>query len=103
VRRVGAATEVGLSLGRRGVGGGDDLAACGDDGFEGRALEVGVSLDGVDEVRDEIETALQLHVDLRPRIVDFVAPPHEAVVREHSPQEEYTDNDEYDDETDVHA
>src|SRR5438067_1654716 len=52
-----------------------------DHGFEGLTLVGGVALDGLDEVRDQVVAALQLHVDLRPRIVDSVAQPDQPVER----------------------
>ena len=41
----------------------------------------GVALDGLDEVGDEVDAALELDVDLRPRVLDLVAPADQAVVR----------------------
>ena len=40
----------------------------------------GVALHGLDQVGDEVEPALQLHVDLRPGVLDLVAPADQAVV-----------------------
>ena len=46
-----------------------------------RAAFVGsIAFDGLDEVRDEVETALQLHVDLRPGVIHHVAELDEVVV-----------------------
>ena len=48
--------------------------------LEGARLVGGVALHRLDEVRDEVVPALELHVDLRPRVVDPVPQPDEAVV-----------------------
>ena len=44
------------------------------DGLERAPLVGGVALHRLDQVRDEVVAALELHVDLRPRVVDPVAP-----------------------------
>ena len=44
------------------------------------ALVGGVALDGLDEVGDQVEAALELNVDLRPGVLDLVAPADQAVV-----------------------
>ncbi len=35
-----------------------------------------IALDGLDQVRDQVATPLELHLDLRPRVVDEVAHQH---------------------------
>ena len=62
------------------VGRGDRRVAGLDHGVERLALVGGVALDGLDEVGDEVEAALELDVDLRPGVLDLVAPPDQAVV-----------------------
>ena len=88
---------VGLRLGVRRVRCGDGRVAGLDDGFERAAFVRGVALDGFDEVRDEIEPALQLDVDLRPGVVDLVAAPDQAVVGAdedgHDHQDDHDDDD----------
>lgn len=54
-----------------------------------------VALDGLDEVGDEVEPALQLHVDLRPSVVDAIAHAHEVVV--HRDERDGENDDDYDD------
>ena len=66
---------------RRGHGG----VACSDDGFEGLGLVLGVALDGLDEVGDQIVPPSELHVDLRPVVVDRRRERDEAVVRRDRP------------------
>jgi hypothetical protein len=51
---------------------GDRRGARGRDLLEGGLLVRGVALDRVDQVRDQVVTALQLHVDLCPRLLDLV-------------------------------
>ena len=46
----------------------------------------GVALDRLDEVRDQVPAPLQLHLDLRPRVVDAVPQPDEAVVEHCQPE-----------------
>ena len=41
--------------------------------FEGAAFMRSVSLHGLDKIGDQVQTALQLHIDLRPSIVNTVA------------------------------
>ena len=61
------------------------IARCGPgDRFERAPLVRGVALDRLDQVGDEVVAALELHVDLRPGVVDLVPEPDQAVVR---PQE----------------
>lgn len=92
-RLEGAGEHVlGLSarFGRRGDHGG---GACLRNRLERTALVRCVALDGLDEVGDEVEPALQLHVDLRPRIVDAIAHAHEVVV--HADEGNGENNDDY--------
>ena len=69
---------LGLAGGR--VGCGDGGVAGLHDGVERLLLVGGVALDGLDEVGDEVDAPLELHVDLRPRVLDLVAQPDETVV-----------------------
>ena len=55
-----------------------------------------VAFDGFDEVGDEIVAALELHVDLRPGVVDDVAQAHEAVVDRDEPEHQRGQNGEED-------
>ena len=57
-------------------------SACLRDGLERLALVRGVALDRLDQVRDQVPAPLQLHLDLRPRVVDAVPQPDEAVVED---------------------
>ena len=69
------------------------------DGFERAAFVGGVALHGFDEVRDEVEPALELHVDLRPGVVDLVPAPDQTVVH---PDEHGNDHqDDHDDDEDA--
>ena len=89
---------VGLGLCLGGVGRGDRRVAGLDHGFEGAALVGGVALDGLDEVRDEVESALELDVDLRPGVVDLVAAADQAVVhRRSSTRHDHQHDDDHDD------
>ena len=59
----------------------------------------GVALDGLDQVGDQVEAALELHVDLGPGGVDAVAQRHQAVVGDHEEaDEQHQDHDQHDDE-----
>jgi hypothetical protein len=74
-------TEQPFSLGRlrrrlRPLRGGAGLC----DVLERLALVRRVALDRLDEVRDQVPPALQLDLDLRPRVVDAVPQPDEPVV-----------------------
>jgi hypothetical protein len=60
----------------------------------------GVPLDGLDEVRDEVVTTVQLDVDLAPRLLHQVPQPDEAVVRGDGPEHGDHDNDAKDDQDD---
>ena len=72
------------------------MRAC-DDRFERRLLVGGVALDRLDQVRDQVVPALELHADLRPRVVDPVPQPDEAVVpgdeHEHDQDDDHDDDD----------
>ena len=59
-------------------------------GLERLALVGGVALDGLDEVRDQVVAAPELHVDLRPRVLGPVAQPHELVVERDADHDEQT-------------
>ncbi len=45
-----------------------------------------VTLDGLDQVRDQVMTPCQLHVDLRKRVADTVALVDQAVVNADRPE-----------------
>ena len=62
------------------------------DGLERAALVLGVAPHRLDEVRDQVPAPLQLHLDLRPRVVDAVPQPDEAVVERDQRQEEQRDD-----------
>src|SRR6266508_1133445 len=62
----------------------------------------GVALDGLDQVGDQVVTALELHVDLAPRVVDMVPPPNQAVVDQHGHDQQH-DDDRHDDEGGGHG
>jgi len=66
------------------------------DAFERLALVRRVALDRLDEVRDQIVPAFELHLDLRPRGVDAIAQANEAVVH-HDEHDGDQDNDRDDD------
>ena len=64
------------------------------DRLEGAALVGRVALDRLDEVRDQVVAPLELHLDLRPRVVDPVALLDEAVVqRDHVDHEQHDDDE----------
>lgn len=54
--------------------------ACADDSVEGFLLVRGVALDRLDQVGNEVVAALQLRVDVLPRVVDAVAQRDEVIV-----------------------
>ena len=56
-----------------------------------------IALDRLDEVRDQVTAAFQLHLDLRPRVLGAVAEPDEPVVEEHTDQHEQHDRGRNDD------
>ncbi len=68
------------------------------DVLEDRLLVCRVSLDRLDEVRDEVGTTLELHGDVAPRLVHADVQRHERVVRR--PQVDTDDDDEQDDDAD---
>src|SRR5690606_21464182 len=51
--------------------------------FEGLLLVSGVALHGFHDIGDQVVTPLELHLDLRPRVVDSVPQLHQAVVEQH--------------------
>ena len=65
------------------------------DGLERAALVCRVALHALDEVRDEVPAPLELHLDLRPRVVDAVALLDEPVVQRD--EQERDDDDQRDD------
>src|SRR5688572_6908363 len=77
----------------------DRLVARGDDGLERIALELHRPFDGVDEIRDEIMTPLQLDVDLLPAVHDLIPEAYQAVVDADDPEEDSGDDDQEDDES----
>ena len=104
----GAGQEVlglgGLSgVGRARLLGGDGGGPSLDDPRQGLLLEVHVALDGVDEVRDQVVPALELHADLVPRLVDQVPQPDQAVVREDQEDDDDRDGDQQDDQPQGHV
>ena len=74
----------------------DGLVAGGDDRLEGAALVLDVALGGFHQVGDQVEAALQLHVDLGEGIFISVATGDQAVV--HADEyERQNHNQDYDD------
>src|SRR5205085_4615783 len=67
------------------------------DAVEGGALVPGIALHRLDEVRDQVVAALQLHLDLRPGVLRAVAQSHEPVVEQHEEQPEEDCRRDYDD------
>src|SRR4029077_6815861 len=59
-----------------------------------------VALHGVDQVRDQVMAALQLDVDLGPRLLGSVSGRDQAVVGEDKPQQDQ--NDDYADDDPTH-
>ena len=94
---------VGLGLGVGRAGRGHRRVAGVDHGLEGLALVGGVALHGLDQVRDQVDAPLQLHVDLGPRVVDAVARPDEAVVGDDEVDAQDHEDREHDDEDDHRA
>lgn len=66
-------------------------------GLERATLVRRIALDGLDEVGDEVEPALELHVNLRPSVIDTIAHAHKVVVH---PDERDGENDDYHDDDD---
>src|SRR5262245_20016466 len=66
------------------------------------ALVRGVAPYGLDEVRHEIGTALELHVDVRPRFFRALAQPDELVIGEDDPEDQTHENDEKHDAAERH-
>ena len=57
----------------------------------------GVALDGLDQVGNQVMAALQLHVDLRPRVFHLVAPSDELVVHPDRVDDEQNHSGNHDD------
>ncbi len=57
---------------------------------------LGVALDGLDQVRDQVVTLLELDVDVGKGLADALAERHQAVVRTESKQREDDDDAEND-------
>ena len=68
--------------------------------LEGPALVRRVALDRLDEVRDEIPPALELDLDLRPRVVDAVPVADEPVVERDREDDQEQDDHDQDDQPD---
>jgi len=82
-------------VGRDGDAGG--FGAGVDDGLQGSFLVGGVAFDRVDEVRNEVVAALELHVNLRPGIFDRLTKANQRVVSSHQPKaDEQNESDEND-------
>jgi len=62
---------------RRSLVGRGRLVAGGDHGLQGRPLVFEVALGRLDEIGDQVVTALELHVDLREGVLEPVAQPHQ--------------------------
>ena len=91
LRKVGVRLKVGVGLGHSkelaqrtgqhvvrfhlglGGGGAHGGVACVDYGGERVLLVLGVALDGLDQVRDQVVAALQLRVDVLPSVIDAIA------------------------------
>ena len=84
--------SVRLSLGNGVARRGDGGVAGFDDGVEGFLLVRGVGLDRLDQVRDQIDTALELHVDLGPGVLHLVAAADQTVVHEDAEQHQQHDD-----------
>ena len=65
-------------------------------------LVAGIALDGFDKVRDEIRTLLQLHVDLRPTVLDAVTQGNQAVISGNGPQHNKNNYDDRDNNANIH-
>src|SRR6185437_7391068 len=63
-----------------------------DDGFEGAAFVRRIAFHGLDQVRDQVVSLLELHVDVGERLIDALAHRDEAVVaRDHDDREDDDD------------
>jgi len=62
----------------------------------------GVTLDGLDEVGHEVGAALELHVDVRPRLLGALAQRDEPVVRRDERHDDPREDEEKDDPADRH-
>jgi hypothetical protein len=82
-------------IARVGLGGGqpaDRGASRRYDGFEGFALVFHVAFGGLDQIRDQVVAPLQLHIDLRERVLVAVTGGYQPVV-DGNEKEDYRDND----------
>ncbi len=66
-------------LGGLDVGGRGDVAG-GDDGLQRAALVLEITFGGLDEIGDEVVTALELHVNLRVGVLETIAEGDEMIV-----------------------
>ena len=74
------------------------------DRLQGAALVLGITLDGLDEVADEVVAPLELDVDLGPGLLHGVAQPDQTVVGAEEPQHQsHNDDAENDDEGHGHS
>src|SRR5206468_716250 len=71
--------------------------------LEDAALMARVSLDRLDQVRNQVVPALQLHIDLRPRVFRPVAEPDETVVEHDDDEPDQQDHRDGDDRPDHRA
>ena len=75
---------------------GDRGIACTDDGLECPAFVLEVALGHLDQVRDQVVAARQLHIDLGERVLVGVACRHQAIVDANHHRDEHGENDEDD-------
>ena len=78
------------------------MAAGAHDVLEGAALVGGITLDGLDEIADQVMTALEFDIDLAPGLLDQIALLDQAVVDAHGPEREEHDQAEDDEQRDEH-
>src|SRR5688572_13077965 len=90
-------------VGRRALRRGHRLIPGLDHRFERLALVLEVALDDFHQVRDQVVAPLELHVDLRERILVPVAQRDQAVVDADGPDGEPDDDDQYDPAANAHA
>src|SRR5437762_9809544 len=91
--------RLGTRIGRlRGHGG----APRAHDRVERAALVGGVALDRLDQVRDQVRAALELHVDVRPRLLGSLAEPDELVVPRAGGDDQPRDDEEKNPAADAH-
>jgi len=97
------ANGVGIGrIGRSSLQTADRCVACTNDRFERFTLVLDVSLGRFDQIRNQVMTTGQLHVDLRKRILVPVAPGNQAVVNRDAQQNDSNDDDQ-DDPTHAHG